>query len=94
MLKSYFNANPFHQQKLKVFAKGRPVLTALIVPKNSPLQPILQSASNKLTQTGISDAFSKHWEGQNIVQSGGVGLTILTPGKDSKVSYKQNIVVS
>ena len=81
MLKSYFTSNPFHQQNVKVFAKGRPVLTALIVPKNSPLKPILQSASNTLTQTGINDAFLKHWEGSSFSQSSGRDLMVLTPGQ-------------
>ena len=39
MLRGYFKANPFHQQNLKVFAKGRAEFQALIVPINSPLKP-------------------------------------------------------
>lgn len=80
-LKSYFNSNPFHQQKLKVFAKAKPILTALIVPKNSPLKPILQSASNTLTQTGVADVLLKHWEGSSIAQTGQVDLSVLSPGQ-------------
>ena len=58
-LMSYFNTNPFHQQKLKVFAKSQPQPQGLIVQLNSPLKPILQAASNALTEAGIKDALLK-----------------------------------
>ena len=48
-LKGYFKSHPYHQQNLKIFARGRAEFSALIVPINSPLKPILQAASNALT---------------------------------------------
>ena len=61
----YFQANPFRQQTLKTFAKGRATFYALIVPINSPLKPILQKASNTLLEAGTMDYLVKVWEGKN-----------------------------
>ena len=81
MLKGYFQANPFHQQNLKVFAYGRPEYYALIMPFNSPLKPILQKASNTLIEAGTSDYLLKLWEGKGIPQSGAVEIMILSAGQ-------------
>ena len=80
-LMSYFNTNPFHQQKLKVFAKSRPQPQGLIVQLNSPLKPILQAASNALTEAGIKDALLKEWEGVSIPQNAEVDAMVLTNGQ-------------
>ena len=80
-LMSYFNTNPFHQQKLKVFAKSQPQPQGLIVQLNSPLKPILQAASNALTEAGIKDALLKEWEGVSIPQNAEVDAMVLTNGQ-------------
>ena len=54
-MKGYFQSNPFRQQSLKTFAKSKSVFHASIVPWNSPLKPILQKASNQLTELGMMD---------------------------------------
>ena len=78
---SYFEANPFHQQRLKVFARSRPQPQGLIVQLNSPLKPILQAASNALTEAGIKDALLKEWEGASIPQNEEVETMVLTNGQ-------------
>ena len=80
MLKAYFRSDPFRQQNLKTFAKGRAEFSAIILPFNSPLKPILQSASNTLIETGIQDAILKDWEGTAIPQAGEFEILILTTG--------------
>ena len=62
-LKGYFQSNPFRQQSLKTFAKSKSVFHASIVPWNSPLKPILQKASNQLTELGMMDHLVSKWEG-------------------------------
>ena len=64
MLKGYFRSNPFRQQNLKTFAKGRATFYSVIVPLNSPLKPILQKASNQLKEAGTMDYLVKTWEGK------------------------------
>ena len=81
MLKGFFQANPFRQQNLKVFAYGRPTYYTLIIPFNSPLKPILQKASNILTETGANDYLIKAWEGKDIPQLGAVEVMVLTVGQ-------------
>ena len=81
MLKGYFKSNPFHQQKLKIFARGRAEFYALIVPLNSPLKPILQMASNALTEAGTRDYLLKAWEGTGIPNPGPVEVMVLTAGQ-------------
>ena len=81
MLKGFFKSNPFHQQNLKVFAKGRAEFYSLIVPINSPLKPILQTASNSLTEAGARDYLLKQWEGTGIPQAGAVEVMVLTAGQ-------------
>ena len=81
MLKGYFQANPFRQQSLKVFAYGRAEYYAIIVPTNSPLKPILQMGSSALVEAGTSDYLIKAWEGKGIPQGSLVEVMILTPGQ-------------
>jgi len=81
MLKGFFKSNPFWQQNLKVFAKGRAEFYALIVPINSPLKPILQMASNALTESGARDYLLKQWEGTGIPPPGAVEVMVLTAGQ-------------
>ena len=80
-LTSYFKTNPFHQQKLKVFARSRPQPQGIIVQHNSPLKPILQAAANALTEAGITDALLKDWEGVSIPQNAEVETMVLTSGQ-------------
>ena len=80
-LMSYFNTNPFRQQKLKVFAKSQPKPQGLIVQLNSPLKPILQAAFNALTEAGIKDVLLKEWEGVSIPQNAEVDAMVLTNGQ-------------
>ena len=81
MLKGFFKANPFRQQKLKVFAKGRANYYALIVPHNSPLKPILQRACTILMENGMLDFLIGTWEGKDIPGNGVVEVMILTAGQ-------------
>ena len=81
MLKGFFQANPFRQQNLKVFAYGRAQYYALIVPFNSPLKPILQMASMKLTEAGTNDHLITAWEGKAIPQIGAVEAMVLSAGQ-------------
>jgi hypothetical protein len=81
MLKGYFQANPFRQQQLKVFAKGKAEFYALIFPWNSPLKPILQKASNTFIESGTMDYMSKAWEGKEIPSNTAVELMILSAGQ-------------
>ena len=89
MVKAFFKANPFYQINLKVFAKGRPEYSAIIVPINSPLKPILQFASNALVEAGIQDAIFKDWEGATVPQAGGIQQQnmVLTPGQVSLIFF-------
>ena len=80
-LTSFFQTNPFHQQKLKVFAKSRPQPQGFIVQHNSPLKPILQAAANALTEAGIKDALLKEWEGSSIPQNAEDETMVLTTGQ-------------
>ena len=80
-LTSFFQTNPFHQQRLKVFAKSRPQPQGFIVQHNSPLKPILQAAANALTEAGIKDALLKEWEGVSIPQNAEVETMVLTTGQ-------------
>ena len=80
-LTSYFKTNPFHQQKLKVFARSRPQPQGIIVQYNSPLKPILQAAANALTEAGITDALLKDWEGVSIPQTAEIETMVLTSGQ-------------
>ena len=80
-LTSYFKTNPFHQQKLKVFARSRPQPQGIIVQHNSPLKPILQAAANALTEAGIRAALLKDWEGVSIPQNAEVETMVLTTGQ-------------
>ena len=80
-LMSYFKTNPFHQQKLKVFARSRPQPQGIIVQHNSPLKPILQAAANALTEAGIRAALLKDWEGVSIPQNAEVETMVLTTGQ-------------
>lgn len=81
MLKGYFRANPFHQQNLKVFARGRAEFYTLIIPFNSPLKPILQKACSELQEAGTMDYLVSVWEGKDIPTVSAVELMILTPGQ-------------
>ena len=80
-LKSYFKNNPYHQQRLKVFAKSQPQPAGIIVELNSPLKPILRAASTALTEAGIKDVLIKEWEGASIPQNDEVETTVLTNGQ-------------
>jgi hypothetical protein len=80
-LTSFFQTNPFHQQRLKVFARSRPQPQGFIVQHNSPLKPILQAAANALTEAGIKDALLKEWEGVSIPQNAEVETMVLTSGQ-------------
>ena len=80
-LKSYFKNNPFHQQKLKVFAKSQPQPAGLIVELNSPLTPILRASSTALAETGIKYALLKEWEGASIPQNADVETMVLSNGQ-------------
>ena len=80
-LTSYFKTNPFYQQKLKVFAKSRPIPQGIILQHNSPLKPILQAAANALTEAGIRDALLKDWEGVSIPQNAKIETMVLTTGQ-------------
>ena len=80
-LTSYFEKNPFHQQKLKVFAKSQPQPAGIVVELNSPLTPILRAASTTLAEAGIKDALLKEWEGASIQQNAEVETMVLTNGQ-------------
>ena len=80
-LTSYFKANPFHQQNLKVFARSRPIPQGIILQHNSPLKPILQAAANTLTEAGITAAILKDWEGLSIPQNAVFETMVLTTGQ-------------
>ena len=80
MLKGYFKSNPYRQQNLKIFARGKAEFSTLIVPINSPLKPILQAASNALTEAGSRDHLLRKWEGAEIPQTttSAIEFTVLT----------------
>lgn len=80
-LKSYFKNNPYHQQNLKVFAKGQPQPAGLVCVLNSPLKPILRATSTALTEAGIKYALLKEWEGASIPQNDVVEIMVLTSGQ-------------
>ena len=65
--------NPFHSQDLKVIVdKSNLFLNGIILPKNSPLTPIIQHGINRLMENGILDIMLKGSEaeinarGQNV----------------------------
>ena len=80
-LKSFFKNNPFHQQNLKVFAKSQPQPAGIVVELNSPLTPILRTASTALAEAGIKDALLQEWEGASIPQNAEVETMVLTNGQ-------------
>ena len=60
--------------RLKVFGKMRPIYYNMIVPWNSPLKPIFNSAVIKLREYGTFDYLVMEWEGKDIASSGGAEL--------------------
>ena len=80
-LKSFFKNNPFHQQNMKVFAKSQPQPAGIVVELNSPLTPILRTASTALAEAGIKDALLQEWEGASIPQNAEVETMVLTNGQ-------------
>jgi hypothetical protein len=81
MLKGYFKDNPFRQQQLKVFAKGKSEYFNQIFPWNSPLKPILQKATNRFIESGTADYMSKAWEGNDIPSKTAAETMILSAGQ-------------
>ena len=63
MLNGFFQANQFHQQNIKTFARSKAVFSAFIVPLNSPLKPILQLAINRVREAGTMNYLKQLWEG-------------------------------
>ena len=63
MLNGFFQANQFHQQYIKTFARSKAVFSAFIVPLNSPLKPILQLAINRVREAGTMNYLKQLWEG-------------------------------
>jgi hypothetical protein len=53
MLRGYFKANPFHLQRLDVFATVIRSASTLIFPHNSPLKPIFAKAAMGVQEIGL-----------------------------------------
>ena len=66
MLKGFFRANPYHHQRLKVFAKEKPRLDALIFPINSPVKEVMRLAMSRLFESGGVEYLLDKWEGRGI----------------------------
>jgi hypothetical protein len=81
MLKGYFQANPYRQQQLKVFAKGKAEYYNVILPWNSPLKSILQKASSTFIESGTVDYMSRAWEGKDIPSNIDAEIMILSAGQ-------------
>ena len=61
-LLGHFKANPFWSQKIKTFDKGRPEFMNHILPKNSPLTPLLRRVQLKLVESGTLDYLKMQWQ--------------------------------
>ena len=77
----YIKANPDRNQRLKVFGCGQPYSTSVILPKNSPLKPILEFSARKLWESGTYEILIKNWFGETKYQSGGLSTTVLSGGQ-------------
>ena len=67
--------------RLKVFGKMRPIYYNMIVPWNSPLKPIFNSAVIKLREYGTFDYLVMEWEGKDVLSTGGAELYSLSFGQ-------------
>ena len=80
-LVGYFQANPFHIQNIKVFAKGRAEYFSIVLPFNSPLKPILQRGTNAMIERGSVGYLLKKWEGTGIPVNAASEVMVLTSGQ-------------
>ena len=81
-----FQANPLYALNLKVIKNV--VLkewNALILPKNSPLSPILQEGINSLHESGVMQNILEKWKGGIETSSDDFQKSILSAGQTSLV---------
>ena len=80
-LKSFFNENPFHSQKLRIFAKQRPVFGGFYLTKNCPLVPALRRGMTVLREKGVVARLKEKWEGKEPPRTFGVETETLGVGQ-------------
>ena len=68
MLKGFFRANPYHHQRLKIFATEKPRLDAIIFPLNSPVKEVMKLAMSRMFESGGVEYLLDKWEGRGIPQ--------------------------
>ena len=88
MLKGFFRANPYHNQRLKVFATEKPRLDGLIFPLNSPVKEVMKLAMSRLFESGGVEYLLDKWEGRGIPQVTG---KVTPSGLAGFVTEKGNI---
>ena len=66
MLKSAFREDPFLNQPLKTFARGRYEFYNFILFKNSPISPAFRHGLRKMMQTGVTNHLMGKWLGTSI----------------------------
>ena len=81
MLRGFFRDNPFYQQRLKIFARQKPIFNAIIVNKNSPLKPMFDLGTRFLRENGVIEQMLKDWTGGEIQEVDGVEKMVLSPGQ-------------
>ena len=65
-LQAFFHANKFHSQSLKLFAKPFQMTKGPILPRNSPLTPILKHYFLLLNEAGALKTMQRKWFGESI----------------------------
>ena len=80
-LKGHFRSDPFWVQNIETFAKGRPEFINHILPKNSPLTPLLRKIQLELIESGTVDYLKIQWQGKNIPKFVNAEVMVLSVGQ-------------
>ena len=83
LLNGWLKANPFHNQRLKIFGRERPYFNVLVFTKNSPLTRIFHRGISKMNEHGSIDQLWENWFGVQMVKSEEVPTHVLGPGQVS-----------
>jgi hypothetical protein len=92
LIKSFFHNNPFHVQRLEIFATVEKWFKCLAFPYNSPLKVIFARTMTQARETGIQHNLETHWFGGAINENWEVEKTVITPGHVVLIFALMNIV--
>ena len=80
-LKGFHHSNPNHRQKVEVFATVRKSYGNILLTHNSPIQPVIKLASDRLRDRGIQEQLRLKWMGGDSKWDSKVDKMVLTPGQ-------------